>query len=99
MKTYTKDEVTAILCEACAKKLNEIHSGGSNGSVTHHINGIDVPCLASEWRRKATLREFSALEAKGITREEEFAREEEFKRQMQQAKAMDDFARTSKTLA
>lgn len=91
MTTYTKDEVSAILCDGCAKKLYETHP--SHGPIRHPINGVDVPCLASEWRRKATLRESSALEPKGITREEEF------KRQMQQAKAMDDFARTSKALA
>lgn len=48
---YTKDEVSAILCEGCAKKLNEVHSGDN---IIHHVNGVDVPCRASEWRRKAT---------------------------------------------
>jgi hypothetical protein len=50
-QTYSQNEVSEILCEAC--KLG-VRSVSTDGVWAHRINGQDIPCLADEWRRKSS---------------------------------------------
>jgi len=50
---FNYDEVKNILCEACRLKVPETYYG-MTGVWTHHLNGKQFSCTATEWRNRAT---------------------------------------------
>ena len=51
---FTAQEVCAILCDGCRLKIPDTFNMGTtfHGSWKNNINHTNIPCFASEWRRK-----------------------------------------------
>ena len=49
MKQYSYEEVKRILCEGCAKNIDEKYLRSKDCWI-HLLNGVEVPCNANEWR-------------------------------------------------
>lgn len=54
---FTFEEVKNELCDACRLNIPDSWNVGiARTDITHHINGIDIPCGATKWRISRSVR-------------------------------------------